>query len=158
GGSMGSEVAVPDAFDLFKALTRASGRPVFFNQILQSRNSRAWREALEATRAALREGYQIYGACNALPIAQTFTMANAQTRLQRLPAWHALLFAPVAERTSAFRDPARRPALRDGAEAMVSEYRIARVRDTAHRQWEKQTVGEVAAALGKHPVDALGHK
>ena len=51
-----------------------SGQPILFNQILQLQGTGAWKEAIARARQVLAEGYRVYGASNALPIFQRFTM------------------------------------------------------------------------------------
>jgi N-acyl-D-aspartate/D-glutamate deacylase len=155
GGSLGQEFAIDEAFEFFTDLARVSGRPVLFNQILQRPDDDTWRESVARLRQVVAEGHRVYGTSNALPIRQTYTLANLQGRLQGFPAWRELLFAPPEARFAAFRDPSRRPALREGAGAVLARYTIGKTFQPEHQRWEKRSIGELAAALGKHPVDAL---
>ena len=165
GGSMGVEVEPRDAYAFLKTLARASGRPVVFNTISQRYQApEAWPEALRLAEEALAEGYRIHGTGSATPITFSFTLLNAQVMFDHMPAWHDLMFAPKEERIAAFRDPDRRPALRFEATEDPTPrnfhkrwelVEILQTRRPENRVWGKQTVADLAAAQGKHPVDAF---
>ena len=165
GGSMGVEVDPRDAYDFLKALARASGRPVVFNTISQRYQApESWQQALALAEEALAEGYRIHGTGSATPITFSFTLLNAQVMFDHMPAWHDLMFAPKDERIAAFRNPDLRPAFRfDAAEDTTPRnfhkrwelVEIIQVRRPEHKRWEGKAVADLAAAQGKHPVDAF---
>lgn len=75
------------------------------------------------------------------------------------PAWREATLGNVAERLAKLSDPSRRPALRSQAPVTVTGP-IAGIVVTGPRtpetaRWLDHTVGQVAEALGKHPVDAM---
>jgi N-acyl-D-aspartate/D-glutamate deacylase len=82
-----------------------------------------------------------------------------------LPGWAAVIGKPLEERMQAFADPAIRAQLEAGArspEAGVfatmtrwETWTIDEVFTEANRVWKGRTVGELATATGKTPLDAL---
>ncbi|HEX2171956.1 MAG TPA: amidohydrolase family protein [Dehalococcoidia bacterium] len=165
GGSMGVEVDPRDNYEFFKQLARAAGRPIVFNTISQRYQApESWQEALRLAEEAIAEGYRIYGTGSTTPITFNFTLLNAQVMFDHMPAWHDLMFAPKAERIAAFSDAARRPAFRfDAAEDTTPRnfhkrwelVEIIKTQRPEHRKWENKSVVDLAAAEGKHPVDAF---
>lgn len=164
GGSMGVEIDPREAYDFLKDLARAGGRPLVFNTISQRYQApEAWREALALADEAIAEGYRIWGTGSTTPITFSFTLLNAQVIFDHMPTWHDLMFAPKAERIAAFRDPARRPAFRFEATEdptprnFHKRWELVEILQTRpeNRRWEKRSVADLAAAEGKHPVDAL---
>lgn len=165
GGSMGVEVDPQDAYEFIQALARAGGRPLVFNTISQRYQAPdAWREALALADETIRAGYRVWGTGSTTPITFNFTLLNAQVMFDHMPAWHDLMFAPKEERLAAFRDPAKRAAFRfDAAEDITPRnfhkrwelVEIIQTRIPENRRWDGRTVADLAAAEGKHPVDAF---
>jgi N-acyl-D-aspartate/D-glutamate deacylase len=82
-----------------------------------------------------------------------------------LPGWAAVIGKPLPERMQALADPAVRAALEAGARspeagvfaamARWETWRIDEVFSEANATWRGRTVGELAAARGVSPLDAL---
>ncbi len=75
------------------------------------------------------------------------------------PAWREATLGSIAERLEKLADPERRPALRAQVPLTVTGP-IAGIVVTGPRtaeteRWRDHTIGQVAEATGKHPVDAM---
>ena len=85
--------------------------------------------------------------------------------IDALPGWAEVIGKPLPERKAAFADPAVRAKLDAGAhspEAGVlaalanwATWMIEETFEPANKPWQGRTVGELAAAQGKTPFDAL---
>jgi N-acyl-D-aspartate/D-glutamate deacylase len=82
-----------------------------------------------------------------------------------LPGWAEVIGKPLPERKAAFADPAVRARLEAGARSPEAgvfaalanwlSWTIDEVFVAANKAWQGKTVGELAAAQGKTPLDAL---
>ena len=85
--------------------------------------------------------------------------------IDALPGWAEVIGKPLPERKAAFADPAVRAKLDAGAhspEAGVlaalanwSTWMIEETFEPANKPWQDRTIGELAAAQGKTPFDAM---
>ncbi len=154
----------PSDVEASAALALALGRPVLWQSILH-RWSRPndWRELLAAAAAGAARGARSYAMTNARPFNNRYTLRNAQ-EFDELPTWRALMFAPLAERTAAFRDPEVRRKLRwEAVEDPTPRnfhkrwdlVRIIQVARPEHKAYEGLSVAALAEQQGKDVLDAF---
>ena len=165
GGSMGSEVSPADNYKFLRELAQACRRPILFNLISHKwQTPHIWKEALELGAECLAQGYRIHGTTSTLPTTFQFNLLNVQVLFDRMPSWAPLMFVTREERMKGFADPVLRPKLRyeacedpsaKGFHKRWDLVTIQEVRLPQNRKWERKTVAELAAAQGKHPVDAF---
>jgi N-acyl-D-aspartate/D-glutamate deacylase len=123
----------------------------------------AWRALLDAAAAAAARGARSYAMTNARPFNNRYTLRNAQ-EFDEFPTWRALMFAPLAERVSAFRDPAVRQKLRwEAVEDPTPKnfhkrwdlVRVLQVARPEHQAYQGLSVAELARRQEVDVLDAF---
>ena len=149
--------------DRYREIAESAGRPLTYNSIIHRwPRPTAWREALDYSGKIAAEGVPLYGLGHAQPITQRFTMKNTQ-HFDGMPNWDKVIQAPLERRADLFRDPAVRDRLRadvaDPSPQLFSKQWDKVVLMTAateaNRRWEGQNIQQIAAHLGKDPLDTL---
>jgi N-acyl-D-aspartate/D-glutamate deacylase len=154
----------PDQYEVMTAMALAAGRTLNWNLLVvrPGADERAAREAqLAASDHAAERGARVV--CLALPEAMHMRLSFLAGVLYDITTgWAPVMHLPVAERIEALRRPEVRARLREGA--LADGYRewtdwaachIADVGDPALADLVGRTVGEIAAARGADPFDAL---
>jgi len=156
----------PEGRKRLEELARASGRPVCINSIAQTTTDRdGWTRILEWMAAQEREGRKIVALGNVVPGRREFNLKYTDF-FDRYPVWQKLAMMPFEEKVATLRDPEARRRLRaDIEECQDSFFKanpltwnlvyLGRARTAENRRFEGKSVAEIAAALGKHPVDAV---
>lgn len=150
--------------DLMTELSLAARRPLNWNVLGVSSWSDLWREQLRASDVAAERGARVV----ALTLPQVMTLRlnfRSGFVLDAFPGWGEVLSLPLAERKAALADPAVRERMLRGAHseeagvfralAGFEKMRIDEAFTEAGRAFEGRTVGELAAARGVEPFDAL---
>ena len=143
----------------YERLADISGRPVLFNVITpnaqrpeQHLKQIAWVEECRL------KGLPIYGQAVTTDVGLAFTFEEWNL-WDDMDAWREATLGTVEERMAKLADPARRPPLRD-SESLAVTCPIADIvlLETASPQYQRYAetrVGDIAADLGVHPVDAM---
>jgi N-acyl-D-amino-acid deacylase len=143
----------------FERLAEVSGRPILYN-VVQAfgdrpelhRNTLAW---LADCRA---RGLRVHGQSVTTDAGFTFTLVDWNL-FDESDAWAEATTGTREERLAKLADPARRQALRDARIYAVlpsmEDIVVLGPRTEETKRWANHTVGDVAAATGKHPVDAF---
>ena len=142
-----------------ETLAQISGRPLLWN-VLQAYDHRpeVHRSGLAWLASCRERGIRVYG--QGLTTDAGFTLTFEDWNLwDDRPAWREATLGTTAERLAKLADPERRAALRAQAPLTVTGP-IAGIVVTGPaspetERWRDHTVGQVAEALGKHPVDAM---
>ena len=158
GGTRPDRVA---EVDRFVELAHAARRPIT-PVSLRHNPERAWehRVILSRLEALNRDGLRIYPQVTCSPLTSTFDLYGAFV-FYRFPAWKRVLEAPPSEWRAVLADPGFRAEFRATAGSSslfvgdTSPLRVEGVHRAEHGRFVGRTVGEVAAALGKDPVDAF---
>jgi N-acyl-D-aspartate/D-glutamate deacylase len=143
----------------FEKMAELSGRPMLYNVIVAfdampeiHRGTIAW------LRSCQERGLHIYGQAVTTDAGFTFTFEDWNL-FDEADAWREATLGTVAERLAKLADPARRPALRAArtfaAVDDIPSIVVLGPRTEETKQWANHTVGDVAKATGKHPVDAM---
>jgi N-acyl-D-aspartate/D-glutamate deacylase len=148
-----------DSHWFVEQLALRSTRPVLMNAV------QAFEAMPEAHRAQLawledcrRRGLPVYG--QGVTTDAGFTLTFEDWNLfDESDAWAEATTGTVEERLAKLADPARRQALRE-ANLYVTLAPVARMvvlspKSDATKKWANHTVGDVATALGVHPIDAM---
>ena len=153
---------------LMSRLSASCGRPVLWNNLLQSViRPNQWKELMAIVDETTAAGIRSYPLCNTNVITTTFTMKNCQT-FDGSPSWRPILVASDEEKMKAYRDPAFRQKIHEE----VVEWKTDLGRTQFGRDWynymvviepvlEKnmglkgKTVGQVAEEQGKGVIDAF---
>jgi len=158
GGTRPDRVA---EVDRFVELAHAARRPIT-PVSLRHNPERAWehRVILSRLEALNRDGLRIYPQVTCSPLTSTFDLYGAFVFF-RFPVWKRVLEAPPAAWRALFADPAFRAEFRATAGRSslfvgdTSPLRVEGAHRSEHARFVGRTVGEVAAAQGRDPVDAF---
>jgi len=118
-GSAGEDVAAPKAeLDWMKRLSKEIGRPVTFALLQVDAAPALWRELLDLSAAAAKEGAQVFPQVAGRPFGM---LVGHQTKIHPFalrPSFDALAALPFAERIHRLRDPeTKRKILAEGKTA-----------------------------------------
>jgi N-acyl-D-aspartate/D-glutamate deacylase len=158
GGSRPDRVA---EVDRFVELAHAARRPITPVSLRHNPERAGEHRVILARLEALnREGLRIYPQVTCSPLTSTFDLYGAFVFF-RFPVWKRVLEASPAQWRALFADPAFRAEFRATAGRSslfvgdTSPLRVEGVHRPEHQGLIGRTVGEVAAAVGKDPVDAF---
>lgn len=152
---------------LTETLAQESGRPVLWNVLTVFTDQHGvampfYKDTMAWLDDANARGLRILG--QALTTENDFQFTFEDWNLfDTSPAWRDVTLGTPAERAVKMRDPVRRAALKKEFDAVpavgvvfnLADLIIGEVHADALREFEGWTVGEVAAKLNKHPIDAL---
>jgi N-acyl-D-aspartate/D-glutamate deacylase len=140
-------------------LARISGRPMLWN-VLQAYDHKpsVHRDGLAWLASCRERGIRVYGQGLTTDAGFTFTFEDWNLWDDK-PAWREATLGSVADKLEKLADPERRASLRAQVPLTVTGP-IAGIVITGPaspetERWRDHTVGQVAEALGKHPVDAM---
>ena len=143
----------------FERLAEVSGRPILYN-VIQAFSDREelHRNTIKWLDSCRQRGLRVYGQAVTTDAGFTFTFVDWNL-FDESDAWAEATTGSTEERLAKLSDPARRPALRDArvfaAVTSIPDIVVLGPRSEETKPWANHTVGDVAAATGKHPVDAL---
>ena len=143
----------------YERLADISGRPVLFNVITpNAQRPEQHLKQIEWVEDCRLRGLPIYGQAVTTDVGLAFTF-DEWNLWDDMDAWREATLGTVEERLAKLGDPARRPALRN-SESLAVTCPIADIvlLETASPQYQRYAetrVGDIAADLGVHPVDAM---
>jgi N-acyl-D-aspartate/D-glutamate deacylase len=154
-----------DEVDLMATLSLLADRPANWNVLgVSSLNPDGLEHQLEASTSAARRGATVV----ALTLPHTMKIRlsfEPGAILDSLPGWREMFALPVDRRMAVLSDPAERARLDAGAKSKeagiigaLARWENLLVDETfapANAVYEGRSVGDVAAATGKDPFDAL---
>ena len=143
----------------YERLADISGRPVLFNVITpnaqrpeQHLKQIAWVEECRL------KGLPIYGQAVTTDVGLAFTFEEWNL-WDDMDAWREATLGTVEERMAKLADPARRPALRESESLAVTcpiaDIVLLETSSPQYQRYAETRVGDIAADLGVHPVDAM---
>jgi N-acyl-D-aspartate/D-glutamate deacylase len=140
-------------------LATISGRPLLWNVIQAFDQKPEMHRGGLAWLASCRErGIRVYGQGLTTDGGFVFTFEDWNL-WDDMPAWKEATLGTVSERLAKLADPARRPDLRAqvpfAVTGPIADIVVTGPRSQETGRWLDHTIGQVAEALGKHPVDAL---
>ncbi|MFL5289859.1 MAG: amidohydrolase family protein [Rhodopila sp.] len=140
-------------------LATISGRPLLWNVVqAYDHKPEVHRGGLKWLASCRERGIRVYGQGLTTDAGFTFTFEDWNLWDDR-PSWREATLGSVEERLTKLADPERRPALRSQVPLTVTgpiaNIVITGPRADETKRWLDHTVGQVAEALGKHPVDAM---
>jgi N-acyl-D-aspartate/D-glutamate deacylase len=147
--------------DFLESLAADSGRPVVIAALLHnSTNPDAVFSDLEQIREANARGRRLVGAVSCCPLAMEFTLASPYT-FEGLDSWQSAL--PL--KGESFKQKLKQKEFRDGVRAELSrpahfrlfngEWDRVEVVESRRKDLEQRSVGELARAGGKDPLDFM---
>ncbi len=154
---------------LTERLCEASGRPVVWNALVLSADQHGhthgqYRDVIRWIDAANARGNRVFA--QALTCQNNYEFSLDEWNLfDSIPAWREVTVGTPADRAAKMRDPVRRQALRDSFDpnqthvgATVTAIPQLVVAEVGKRELAENvgfSIGEIAARLGAHPVDAM---
>ena len=159
----GPDPFTPEVADLMVSMSVAAGRPVNWNVMSVTEASLdSWRAKLAVGDEAAARGGRVV----ALAIPETppvrYTMRGG-TSIDSLPGWSEVMALPLEEKLRQLSDPLVRRRL-DEMSRLPSRMRhmaewatkvVTETFTSETKQYEGRTVGDIAGAEGKEPLDAL---
>ena len=143
----------------YERLADISGRPVLFNVITpNAQRPEQHLKQIDWVESCRLRGLPIYGQAVTTDVGLAFTFEEWNL-WDDMEAWREATLGTVEERLAKLADPARRQALRE-SESIAVTCPIADIvlLETANPQYQRYAetrVGDIAADLGVHPVDAM---
>ncbi len=164
-------------FALHERLAEISGRPIIFNVVTLTTDqhgatSEGYRTILDWLDRTNERGLRIFGQAVTCDIGFQFTLQDWNL-FDTSPLWRDVTLGTVAERIEKMRDPLRRQALRAEydsgfapvagggteqgarASAVIADLIVEDTGREDRKHLSGLTVAELAAQLGKHPIDAM---
>jgi N-acyl-D-amino-acid deacylase len=151
--------------EFLEQLAVDSGRPVVVAALLHNNtNPRGVFDDLAAISAANGRGRRLLGAVSCCPLTMDFTLHSPYT-FEGLAAWKPVLSLSGEKYSSALKDKSFRAAVRaeiNGPPVATRLFNgewdkvyVENVGRPENRQWQQQTVAEMARATGADPLDAM---
>lgn len=143
----------------FEKLAEISGRPILYNVVtIFDRVPELHRGTLAWLQSCRERGLQVYGQAVTTDAGFTFTFEDWNL-FDEADAWREVTLGTPEERLEKMADPDRRPGLR-AARVFAAVDNIGGIvvlgpRSAETKRWENHTIADVAAATGKHAVDAM---
>jgi N-acyl-D-amino-acid deacylase len=140
-------------------LATISGRPLLWNVVQAfDQKPEIHRSGLSWLASCRERGIRVYGQGLTTDGGFVFTFEDWNL-WDDMPAWKEVTLGTVPERLAKLADPARRPDLRSqvpfAVTGPIADIVVTGPRTPETERWLDHTVGQVAEALGKHPVDAM---
>jgi N-acyl-D-amino-acid deacylase len=149
----------PDEATMLERWAELSGRPVYYNAILQVHHLPGqWKEALKRLED-MNTRHRIYALGNSHRIESLFNLVDYNL-FDDMPAWNKALACAMPERLANLRSAECRATLQHDLDHYTNRlwagnWERMKIFDTAQPQYKGRYVGEIARAEGKQPLDAF---
>ena len=147
----------PDEATMLERWAEISGRPVYYNAILQVHHLPGqWKEALLRLED-MNTRHRIFALGNTHRIESLFNLVDYNL-FDDMPAWNAALACPMEERLANLRNPEVRAKLQHDLDHYTNRlwagnWERMKVFDSAQLEYKGRYVGEIARAKGLKPLD-----
>lgn len=149
----------PEEAAMLERWAEISGRPVYYNAILQVHHLPGqWKEALGLLED-LNKRHRIFALGNAHRIESLFNLIEYNL-FDDMPAWNEALACPLEQRLANLRDGQVRARLQHDLDHYTNRlwagnWDRMKIFDSAQAAYKGRYVGEIARAEGKAPLDAF---
>ena len=149
----------PEEAAMLERWAELSGRPVYYNAILQVHHLPGqWQEALRLLED-LNQRQRIFALGNAHRIESLFNLIEYNL-FDDMPEWNRALACPLEQRLVNLRDPQVRARLQHDLDhyknrLWAGNWERLKIFDSEQSDLKGRYVGEIARALGKAPLDAF---
>jgi N-acyl-D-aspartate/D-glutamate deacylase len=149
----------PDEAVLLERWAELSGRPVYYNAILQVHHLPGqWKTALGRLED-MNTRHRIFALCNAHRIESLFNLVSYNL-FDDMPAWNEALACPMEQRLANLRDPAVRAKLQHDLDHYMNRlwagnWDRMKVFQTEQAEYQGRYVGEIARSKNMAPLDAF---
>jgi N-acyl-D-aspartate/D-glutamate deacylase len=147
----------------FEELAEVSGRPVLYNVVVgHDKYPERHRKQLKWLESCRERGLPVYGQAMTTGVGFTFTL-EGWNLFDDSDAWMEATTGTHEERLFKLGDPARRPALREGAAAVekgaviqdFASIALVKTIKPELRKYVNMTLADIAQAENKHIVDVM---
>ena len=148
-----------DEAALLERWAELSGRPVYYNAILEVKHLPGqWKEALNLLED-LNTRHRIYALCNCHRIESLFNLLEYNL-FDDMPEWNTALACPLEERLANLRDSKVRARLQHDLDHYSTRlwsgnWERMKVFESEQAQFEGRYVGEIAREMNVEPLDAF---
>lgn len=149
----------PDEAALLERWAELSGRPVYYNAILQVRHLPGqWKEALNRLEE-LSKRHRIYGLTNAHRIESLFDLLEYNL-FDDMPEWNKALACPLEQRLENLRKPEIREKLQHDLDHYTTRlwsgnWDRMKIFDTEQEEYKGQYIGDIARKKKMNPLDTF---
>lgn len=149
----------PDEAALLERWAELSGRPVYYNAILQVRHLPGqWKEALNRLEE-LNKRHRIYGLTNAHRIESLFDLLEYNL-FDDMPEWNKALACPLEQRLENLRKPDIREKLQHDLDHYTTRlwsgnWDRMKIFDSEQAEFKGRYVGEIAREKQMQPLDTF---
>jgi N-acyl-D-amino-acid deacylase len=147
----------PDEATMLERWAEISGRPVYYNAILQVHHLPGqWKEALHRLED-MNTRHRIFALGNTHRIESLFNLVDYNL-FDDMPAWNAALACPMEERLANLRNPEVRAKLQHDLDHYTNRlwagnWERMKIFDSSQAEYKGRYVGEIARAKGLKPLD-----
>ena len=149
----------PDEAAMLERWAEISGRPVYYNAILQVHHLPGqWKEALHRLED-MNKRHRIFALGNAHHIESLFNLVEYNL-FDDMPEWNKALACDMEQRVKNLRDPAVRALLQHDLDfhtnrLWAGNWERMKVFESAQAPYQGRYVGEIAREMGIKPLDAF---
>lgn len=149
----------PDEAKMLERWAEISGRPVYYNAILQVHHLPGqWKEALKRLED-MNQRHRIYALGSAHRIESLFNLLEYNL-FDDMPEWNKALACPLEERLTNLRNPEVRARLQHDLDHYTNRlwagnWDRMKIFETEQTQYSGRYVGEIAREMGVSPLDAF---
>jgi N-acyl-D-aspartate/D-glutamate deacylase len=147
----------PDEAKMLERWATISGRPVYYNAILQVHHLPGqWKEALHRLED-MNTRHRIFALGNTHRIESLFNLVDYNL-FDDMPAWNAALACPMEERLANLRNPEVRAKLQHDLDHYTNRlwagnWERMKIFDSSQAEYKGRYVGEIARSKGLKPLD-----
>ena len=149
----------PDEAALLERWAELSGRPVYYNAILQVHHLPGqWKEALTRLEE-MNTRHRIYALGNAHRIESLFNLIEYNL-FDDMPQWNKALACPIEQRLANLADPEVRASLQHDLDHYTNRlwagnWDRLKIFESEQKEYEGRYIGEIARERGIEPLDAF---
>lgn len=147
----------PDEAKMLERWAEISGRPVYYNAILQVHHLPGqWKEALHRLED-MNSRHRIFALGNTHRIESLFNLVDYNL-FDDMPAWNEALACPMEQRLANLRNPAVRAKLQHDLDHYTNRlwagnWERMKIFDSSQAEYKGRYVGEIARSKGMKPLD-----
>jgi len=144
----------------YEELALLSGRPILYNAVVvNDAHPERYRRQLSWLESCAKRGIRVLGQSATLQLNFTFSFKEWNL-WDDMPAWRECTTGSIEDRLMKLSDPERRPGLRKVEQSgqitnNAADIIVLECKRPDLKKYENMSIGEIAKAENKHPVDAM---
>ena len=150
---------------LMTEISLRTGRPVNWNELSHNwEHPMKWKVQMAYMQEASEQGAQVYAVARCQRLDSFFNLHSSIMAFEKWPTWVKVLNSPQAVALANLRDPQVRAAMKGetsipigagGRMRKVGDMELVKSVTGKYKQYQGQTISEVANKMGKDDVDAM---